>query len=52
MRSKRSCCRAELERLKEEVGRKYGVEHVIGKSKQIIDVFKAVSMVAAKKARC
>jgi DNA-binding NtrC family response regulator len=39
----------ELERLKEEVGRKYGVEHVIGKSKQIVDVFKAVSMVAAKK---
>jgi DNA-binding NtrC family response regulator len=39
----------DLERLKEEVGRKYGVEHVIGKSKQIIDVFKAVSMVAAKK---
>jgi two-component system response regulator AtoC len=39
----------ELERLKEEVGRKYGVEHVIGKSKQIIDVFKAVSMVAVKK---
>jgi two-component system, NtrC family, response regulator AtoC len=39
----------ELERLKEEVGRKYGVEHVIGKSKQIIDVFKAVSMVATKK---
>ena len=39
----------ELERLKEEVGRKYGVEHVIGRSKQIVDVFKAVSMVAAKK---
>jgi len=39
----------ELERLKEEVGRKYGVEHIIGRSKQIIDVFKAVSMVAAKK---
>ena len=39
----------ELERLKEEVGRKYGVEHIIGHSKQIIDVFKAVSMVAAKK---
>jgi DNA-binding NtrC family response regulator len=39
----------ELERLKEEVGRKYGIEHVIGKSKQIVDVFKAVSMVAAKK---
>jgi DNA-binding NtrC family response regulator len=39
----------EIERLKEEVGRKYGVEHIIGKSPQIIDVFKAVSMVAAKK---
>ncbi|HWO41542.1 MAG TPA: sigma-54 dependent transcriptional regulator [Candidatus Eisenbacteria bacterium] len=39
----------ELERLKEEVGRKYGVDNVIGKSKQIVDVFKAVSMVAAKK---
>lgn len=39
----------ELERLKEEVGRKYGIDHVIGKSKQIIDIFKAVSMVAAKK---
>lgn len=39
----------ELERLKEEVGRKYGVDFIVGKSKQITDVFKAVSMVAAKK---
>ena len=39
----------ELERLKEEVGRKYGIDHVVGKSKQIVDVFKAVSMVASKK---
>src|SRR5689334_13325174 len=39
----------ELERLKEEVGRKYGIDHIIGRSKEIIDVFKAVSMVAAKK---
>jgi two-component system response regulator AtoC len=39
----------ELERLKEEVGRKYGIDHIIGKSKQITDVFKAVSMVAGKK---
>ena len=39
----------EVERLKEEVGRKYGVENVIGKSSKIIEVFKAVSMVAAKK---
>ena len=39
----------ELERLKEEVGRKYGTDNIIGRSKQIVDVFKAVSMVAAKK---
>lgn len=39
----------EVERLKEEVGRKYGIDHIIGRSKQIIDVFKAVSMVAGKK---
>jgi DNA-binding NtrC family response regulator len=39
----------ELERLKEEVGRKYGIDHIIGKSKEIIDVFKQVSMVAGKK---
>ena len=39
----------EIERLKEEVGRKYGIDHIIGKSKQIVDVFKAVSMVAGKK---
>jgi DNA-binding NtrC family response regulator len=39
----------ELERLKEEVGRKYGIDNIVGKSKQIIDIFKAVSMVAAKK---
>jgi DNA-binding NtrC family response regulator len=39
----------EIERLKEELGRKYGIDHIIGKSRQIVDVFKAVSMVAAKK---
>ena len=39
----------ELERLKEEVGRKYGIDNIVGKSKQIIDIFKGVSMVAAKK---
>ena len=39
----------ELERLKEEVGRKYGIDHIVGKSRQITDVFKSVSMVAAKK---
>jgi two-component system, NtrC family, response regulator AtoC len=39
----------ELERLKEEVGRKYGVDNIVGKSRHVVDVFKAVSMVAAKK---
>ena len=39
----------ELERLKEEVGRKYGIENIVGKSKAILDVFKCVSMVAGKK---
>jgi DNA-binding NtrC family response regulator len=39
----------ELERLKEEVGRKYGIDNIVGRSKQILDVFKAVSMVAGKK---
>ncbi|MGH7830591.1 MAG: sigma-54-dependent transcriptional regulator [Candidatus Binatia bacterium] len=39
----------ELERLKEEVGRKYGIENSVGKSRVMLDVFKAVSMVAGKK---
>lgn len=39
----------ELERLKEEVGRKYGIDQVVGRSRQILDIFKSVSMVAAKK---
>lgn len=39
----------ELERLKEEVGRKYGVENIVGKSKGMLEVFRDVSMVAGKK---
>lgn len=39
----------EVERLKEEVGRKYGIENMVGKSKAMLDVFKTVSMVAGKK---
>lgn len=39
----------ELERLKEEVGRKYGIENIVGKSKPMLDVYKVVSMVAGKK---
>ena len=39
----------ELERLKEEVGRKYGIENIIGNSKAMLDMFKTVSLVAGKK---
>lgn len=40
---------SELERLKEEVGRKYGIENIVGKSKPMLDVYRIVSMVAGKK---
>jgi DNA-binding NtrC family response regulator len=39
----------ELERLKEELGRKYGIENIVGKSKSMLDIFKVVSLVAGKK---
>lgn len=39
----------ELDRLKEEVGRKYGIENIVGKSRAMAEVFRAVSMVAGKK---
>lgn len=39
----------ELDRLKEELGRKYGIENIVGKSKAMLDVFKVVSTVATKK---
>lgn len=39
----------ELERLKEEVGRKYGIENIVGKSKAMLDIFKTVSVVARRK---
>ncbi len=39
----------ELERLKEEVGRKYGMDNVVGKSQAMVDVFKIVSRGAARK---
>ncbi len=39
----------EVEQLKQEVGRKYGIESVVGKSRAIIEVFKIVSMIASKK---
>src|SRR3990167_8932077 len=39
----------ELEQLREEVGRKYGIENIVGKSKSMLEIFKAVSIVAGKK---
>lgn len=39
----------ELERLREEVGRKYGIENIVGNSRPMLDIFKAVSIVAGKK---
>lgn len=39
----------ELEQLREEVGRKYGIENIVGKSKAMLEIFKAVSIVAGKK---
>jgi DNA-binding NtrC family response regulator len=39
----------ELERLKEEVGRKYGIGNIVGRSKPMLDIFKTVSIVASKK---
>jgi DNA-binding NtrC family response regulator len=39
----------ELERLREEVGRKYGIENIVGKSKAMFEIFKVVSVVASKK---
>jgi len=39
----------ELERLKEEIGRRYGIENIVGKSRSMLDVFRTVSMVAGKK---
>lgn len=39
----------ELERLREEVGRRYGIENIIGKSEGMLSIFKMVSLVASKK---
>ncbi|HEY2989659.1 MAG TPA: sigma-54 dependent transcriptional regulator [Candidatus Binatia bacterium] len=39
----------ELERLQEEVGRKYGIENIVGNSRIMMEIFKTVSMVAKRK---
>jgi DNA-binding NtrC family response regulator len=39
----------ELERLQEEVGRKYGIENIVGNSKSMMEIFKTVSLVAKRK---
>jgi DNA-binding NtrC family response regulator len=39
----------ELEQVKQELGRKYGIENIVGKSKAMLEIFKSISMVAGKK---
>jgi DNA-binding NtrC family response regulator len=39
----------DLERLKEEVGRKYGIGNIVGRAKTMLDIFKTVNLVAGKK---
>jgi DNA-binding NtrC family response regulator len=39
----------DLERLQEEVGRKYGIENIVGNSKPMMEIFKTVSLVAKRK---
>ncbi len=39
----------ELERLQEEVGRRYGIENIIGNSKPMMEIYKTVSLVAKRK---
>ncbi|MGH7846658.1 MAG: sigma-54-dependent transcriptional regulator [Candidatus Binatia bacterium] len=39
----------ELEHLKEEVGRRYGVENIVGKARPMLEIFRSVSLVAGKK---
>ncbi len=39
----------EVERLKQEAGRKYGIENIVGKSKAMLEIFRMVSTVASKK---
>src|SRR4051812_9828879 len=39
----------ELERLQEEVGRRYGIENIIGNSKPMMEIYKMVSLVAKRK---
>jgi DNA-binding NtrC family response regulator len=39
----------DLERLQEEVGRKYGIENIVGNSKPMMEIFRTVSLVAKRK---
>lgn len=39
----------EVEFLKQEVGRKYGIQNVVGKSRSMLEIFRTVSTVAARK---
>ncbi|HEY1373272.1 MAG TPA: sigma-54 dependent transcriptional regulator [Candidatus Binatia bacterium] len=39
----------EVERLQEEVGRRYGIENIVGNSKPMMEIYKTVSLVAKRK---
>ena len=39
----------ELERLKEELGRRFGIENIVGRSESMLEIFKIVSLVAERK---
>jgi len=39
----------ELERLKEELGRRFGIENIVGRSDSMLEIFKIVSLVAERK---
>jgi DNA-binding NtrC family response regulator len=39
----------EVERLKEELGRRFGIENIVGRSERMLEIFKIVSLVAKRK---
>ena len=39
----------ELEHLREELGRRFGIENIVGKSESMLEIFKVVSLVAQRK---
>lgn len=39
----------ELERLREELGRRFGIENIVGRSERMLEIFQIVSLVAKRK---